>query len=233
MRGFRRIVAWFHIGPCPASFASSGLFRVIECSLPMAYAMGFILSPLRGLGALRKANAMLPFPQGAQTVELSNICRFPRRGSARRTGKRPPHYYSLLIWGGDRVTSARRTAPVPALYACPCIVNAPRFRRRLRRMGWQQYSRIWGLSRGYRYILYLKQLTAGMRGRAADFPQESGAFLKVPLNCGSGDWHTGWLGGDGERLEATDGREAPRGTYTSSKIWRGVMLRDPSHDSTR
>ncbi len=108
MRGFRRIVAWFHIGPCPASFASSGLFRVIECSLPMAYAMGFILSPLRGLGALRKANAMLPFPQGAQTIELSNICRFPRRGSARRTGKRPPHYYSLLIWGGGRVTSARR-----------------------------------------------------------------------------------------------------------------------------
>ena len=146
----------------------------------------------------------LPFPQGAQTVELSNICRFPRRGSARRTGERPPHYYPLLYLGRRLSHLCPAAAPFPALYACPCIVT-PRFRRRLRRMGWQQYSRIWGLSRGYRYILYLKQLTAGMRGGAADFPQESGAFLNVPLNRGSGDWFAGLLGGDAERLNATDG----------------------------
>jgi hypothetical protein len=43
-------------------------------------------------------------------------------------------------------------------------------------MGWQQYSRIWGLSRHYPHILYRKQLTAGMRG-------EPSIFHKQPDRC--------------------------------------------------
>src|ERR1017187_2820326 len=37
-------------------------------------------------------------------------------------------------------------------------------------MGWKQYSRMLGLSRGYPYILYLKRLTAGMPGRTRLLP---------------------------------------------------------------
>jgi hypothetical protein len=53
-------------------------------------------------------------------------------------------------------------------------------------MGWQQYSRIWGLSRHYPYILYRKQLTAGMRGAASGFPQGISPFLPFPT--GSEAW---------------------------------------------
>lgn len=53
-------------------------------------------------------------------------------------------------------------------------------------MGWQQYSRILGLSRGYPYILYLKQLTARVPDSGTAFPQRPGGNLPAPVRRGSG-----------------------------------------------
>ena len=86
--------------------------------------------------------------------------------------------------GRRLVTSAR---PPPQFFLSALRSLRPRFRRRLRRMGWQQYSRIWGLSRDYPYILYRKQLTAGMRGWATGFPQGTWPFLLVPTGSGAGE----------------------------------------------
>ena len=74
-------------------------------------------------------------------------------------------------------------------------------------MGWQQYSRIWGLSRDYPYILYRKQLTAGMRGWATGFPQGTWPFLLVPTGSGAGELSAGRLegGADVSRDKAARG----------------------------
>ena len=49
--------------------------------------------------------------------------------------------------------------------------NRRRFRMRFKSMGWLQYSCQLCLSREYPYILYLKQLTGGMRRCRRIFPQ--------------------------------------------------------------
>jgi hypothetical protein len=120
---------------------------------------------------------------------------------------------SITLAGRDSTCGAApsqlgaATAPVlPSALHSP----RPRFRRRLRRMGWQQYSRIWGLSRDYPYILYRKQLTAGMRGWATGFPQATWPFLLVP--AGSGAW------------ESSAGRLERRADVSRDKAARGIPM---------
>ena len=97
-------------------------------------------------------------------------------------------------------------------------------------MGGKQYSRMLGLSRVYPYILYLKQLTAGMPGRIVAFPQSDPSIILRTL----------FLGGRGDPLreawsvptEADEMAESKR-TCASSKSLRGQILCVPFADSTR
>ena len=87
-------------------------------------------------------------------------------------------------------------------------------------MGWKQYSRMLGLSRGYPYMLYLKQLTAGMPGRAGLFP----------LRCLSISLSAAFFGGTDDPAQASsavpDETDEPvefKRTCASSKSLRGQI----------
>lgn len=97
-------------------------------------------------------------------------------------------------------------------------------------MGWKQYSRMLGLSRGYPYILYLKQLTAGMPGRTRLLP-----LRRLPISLSAA-----FFGGADDPAPApsavpdeTDGPTESKGTCASSKSRRGQIRCAPLADSTK
>src|SRR5579871_2192435 len=118
--------------------------------------------------------------------------------------------------GWHQVTSAWSPARLGGNRASPLFRAHEAY---IKAMGGKQYSPMLGLSRGYPYILYLKQLTGRMRDGSTFFPQSAsgvtarGRFFSRPVWEGVGFIPRGNTGGPGES----------KSTCASSKSRRGQI----------
>ena len=100
-------------------------------------------------------------------------------GTSRSSGSKARPF--IVYWRGGAGSPRPRRPP---LFCCAYLASHHlRFRRRLQPMGWLQYSRRLGLSRGNPHILYLKAMTAQIRTGWTGFPQRpEGVLLGHPEN---------------------------------------------------